>query len=50
MTSDSLDWPVMALGMAGADFQVISPPELLDRVQDWARRFGRASLTRNDVR
>ena len=45
MTGDSLDWPVMALGMAAADFQVISPPELLGRVQDWARRFGRASLT-----
>ena len=34
----------MALGMLGADFQVISPPELLDRVRDWGRRFSRASL------
>ena len=41
-TGDSLDWPIMALGMLGADFQVISPPELLDRVHDWGRRFSRA--------
>ena len=26
----------MALGLTGADFQVISPPELLGRVRDWA--------------
>ena len=45
MTADSLDWPVMALGMIGADFRVISPPELLDRLHDWGRRFSRASLT-----
>ena len=45
MTGDSLDWPATALGMAGADFQVVSPPELLDRVHDWARRFSQASLT-----
>ena len=30
MTADSLDWPIMALGAVGADFQVVSPPELLD--------------------
>ena len=44
MTGDSLDWPIMALGLAGADFQVVSPPELLDRVRDWGRRFGQATL------
>jgi len=43
MTADSLDWPMMALGAVGADFRVVSPPELLDRVQDWGRRFTRAS-------
>ena len=42
MTGDSLDWPAMALGVAGADFQVVSPPELLDRVRDWGRRFSQA--------
>jgi predicted DNA-binding transcriptional regulator YafY len=46
MTADSLDWPTMALGAVGADFQVISPPELLDRVQDWGRRFSRASAAK----
>jgi predicted DNA-binding transcriptional regulator YafY len=45
MTSDSLDWPTMALGVLGAEFRVLSPPELLDRVRDWGRRFSQASLT-----
>jgi hypothetical protein len=36
----------MALGAVGADFQVISPAELLDRVQDWGRRFSRAGAAR----
>jgi hypothetical protein len=27
------DWAIMALGSAGADFRVISPPELLDLAQ-----------------
>lgn len=43
MTTDSLDWPIMALGAVGAGFQVVSPPELLDRVHDWGRRFSLAS-------
>jgi predicted DNA-binding transcriptional regulator YafY len=44
MTADSLDWPVMALGAVGADFDVLSPPELADQVRDWGRRFSRAGL------
>jgi predicted DNA-binding transcriptional regulator YafY len=48
MTGDSLDWPATALGMAGADFQVVSPPELLDRVRDWGRRFSQAGLAANE--
>jgi predicted DNA-binding transcriptional regulator YafY len=47
ITADSLDWPVMALGAVGADFQVISPPELLDRVHDWGRRFSQAGTIRS---
>lgn len=43
MRVDSLDWPAMLLGSLGADFAVVSPPELLDHVQGWARTFGRAS-------
>jgi len=42
MTADSLDWPIMALGAVGADFQVVAPPELLERVHDWGRRFSQA--------
>jgi predicted DNA-binding transcriptional regulator YafY len=42
MTADSIDWPTMALGAVGADFEVLSPPELADRVRDWGRRFSRA--------
>jgi predicted DNA-binding transcriptional regulator YafY len=40
---DNLDWPVLALGVAGADFQVLSPPELIARVEDWGTRFSRAA-------
>jgi predicted DNA-binding transcriptional regulator YafY len=43
MTADSLDWPTMALGAVGADFEVLSPPELADHVRDWGRRFSRAA-------
>jgi predicted DNA-binding transcriptional regulator YafY len=39
---DSLDWPVIALGVAGADFRVLSPPELAERVAEWGARFSRA--------
>jgi predicted DNA-binding transcriptional regulator YafY len=46
ITADSLDWPVMALGAVNADFQVVSPPELLDRVRDWGRRFSQAGRGR----
>ena len=45
MTTDSLDWPAMALGAAGAEFQVLSPPELLDSIRDWGHRFSRAATT-----
>jgi predicted DNA-binding transcriptional regulator YafY len=45
MTADSLDWPVFALGVAGADFQVISPPEFRDTLAGWAARFARATAT-----
>src|SRR3984885_12117684 len=40
---DNLDWPVIALGVAGADFQVLSPPELIARIGDWGARFTRAA-------
>jgi len=43
MTADSMDWPTMALGAVGADFEVLSPPELADHVRDWGRRLSRAA-------
>ncbi|GAA4193858.1 helix-turn-helix transcriptional regulator [Microbispora amethystogenes] len=42
MTADSLDWPAMTLGVAGADFRVVEPPELLDHIHEWAARFNRS--------
>jgi predicted DNA-binding transcriptional regulator YafY len=42
MTADALEWPIMGLGMVGADFQVVTPPELIDWVRDWGARFSRA--------
>jgi predicted DNA-binding transcriptional regulator YafY len=47
MTSDSLDWPRLALGNAGAEFEVLSPLELLDHLRERASLFGRA-LERDD--
>jgi predicted DNA-binding transcriptional regulator YafY len=49
MTTDSLDWPAMALGVIGAEFRVLSPPELLGRVRDWGRRFSQANSTVRDA-
>ncbi|MGW2372816.1 helix-turn-helix transcriptional regulator [Kitasatospora sp. NPDC001683] len=43
MTADSLDWPAMALGSLGADFQVVRPPELRDLMAEWSTRFARAT-------
>ncbi|HEY1824220.1 MAG TPA: YafY family protein [Trebonia sp.] len=45
---DNLDWPVFALGLTGADFRVIEPPELSERIRDWGTRFTRA-VTQEDA-
>ncbi|WP_151769867.1 helix-turn-helix transcriptional regulator [Streptomyces abyssomicinicus] len=42
MTTDDLDWAMAALGMTGAEFQVVGPPELVDLVREWGGRFSRA--------
>ena len=42
MTTDSLEWPTMALGVIGAEFRILGPPELLDQVHEWGARFQRA--------
>jgi predicted DNA-binding transcriptional regulator YafY len=43
MSVDNLDWPALALGAVGAEFEVIQPPELVDHLRDWAARFTRAT-------
>jgi predicted DNA-binding transcriptional regulator YafY len=35
-------WAIIALGVIGADFRLISPPELADRIREWGARFSRA--------
>ena len=47
MTTDSLDWVMMALGAVGAEFDVVSPPEVIEHARDWMGRFGRA-IDRHD--
>jgi hypothetical protein len=42
MTSDTLDWPLLALGAVGAEFEVSSPPELVDHLRGRADLFRRA--------
>jgi predicted DNA-binding transcriptional regulator YafY len=42
MTADSLDWPTLALGAIGAEFEVLSPPELAEHIREWGARFTRA--------
>jgi predicted DNA-binding transcriptional regulator YafY len=43
MEPDELSWPALALGMVGAEFTVVSPPELRDLLGDWGARFARAA-------
>jgi predicted DNA-binding transcriptional regulator YafY len=43
MAADDLGWPAFALGMVGAEFTVLTPPELAELVGDWGRRFTRAA-------
>ena len=46
LTTDSLDWPTLALGNAGADFEVIAPLELLDHLAARAELFAHAARQR----
>jgi len=43
MTVDNLNWAALALGSVGAEFEVVSPPELLAHVREWGTRFVRAT-------
>jgi predicted DNA-binding transcriptional regulator YafY len=42
ITTESLDWPMLALGAAGAEFELVSPPELVVHLRERVARFGRA--------
>ncbi|MFC6012907.1 helix-turn-helix transcriptional regulator [Nocardia lasii] len=39
LSVDNLDWPVLLLGKAEAEFRVLGPPELVERLQEWGTRF-----------
>jgi predicted DNA-binding transcriptional regulator YafY len=45
MTADNLDWPTLALGSVGAEFEVLRPPELVEHIREWGSRFTRATYT-----
>jgi len=42
METDSIAWPLFALGSVGAPFSVVTPPELVALATEWSTRFGRA--------
>jgi hypothetical protein len=39
MSVDTLDWPAAVLGMVGADFEVVGPPELREFVREIGTRL-----------
>ena len=39
---DNLDWATATLGAVGADFKVLGPPELIERIREWGTRFVRS--------
>ncbi|WP_028933243.1 helix-turn-helix transcriptional regulator [Pseudonocardia spinosispora] len=43
MGADSLEWPAMALGSLGVEFQVLGPPEMITYLREWSVRFDRAT-------
>jgi predicted DNA-binding transcriptional regulator YafY len=45
MAVDTLDWPAAILGMVGADFDIVGPPELRDFVRDIGARLVAAGST-----
>lgn len=42
MAADDLDWPAAALAMTGAEFTVVSPPELVEHLHLMADRLAGA--------
>ncbi|HEX5587981.1 MAG TPA: YafY family protein [Acidimicrobiia bacterium] len=49
MTTESLDWPVFALGALGAEFTVVSPPDFAEQLGDWSRRFAAAATAHDQA-
>jgi predicted DNA-binding transcriptional regulator YafY len=49
MTTDSMDWAMVVLGHAGAEFEVQTPPQLIDHLQERRSRFGRAIKKNRNV-
>lgn len=43
IASDSVEWLALYLGLVGHDFEVRSPPELVERVELLAKRYGAAA-------
>ncbi|MFE0462223.1 helix-turn-helix transcriptional regulator [Kitasatospora sp. NPDC058965] len=43
LSAEEVAWPVMALGVTGAEFQVLEPPELVAEVRAMADRLARAA-------
>ncbi|GLW68862.1 DeoR family transcriptional regulator [Kitasatospora phosalacinea] len=43
MQADALEWPAMALGSLGVDFEIVSPPELSALLATWGERFTRCT-------
>ena len=43
MPADSLEWPMMALGVVGEEFEIISPSAMLAYAREWVGRFDRAA-------
>ncbi|MGH8868082.1 MAG: helix-turn-helix transcriptional regulator [Actinomycetes bacterium] len=43
MDVDSLNWPILLLGAIDAEFAVVSPPELADKVRAVGARFARSA-------
>lgn len=42
METDTLDWPALVLGATRAEFTVLAPDQLRDRLSEWSARFARA--------
>ena len=41
IVADSLDWPMLALGTTGEEFEILGPPAMLEYARQWVERFTR---------